>query len=71
MKSSDELLEWPRLVARVAQFTESPLGRAQADRLQPLDDANKRENTQAALQYCLRHPKWRLSIQMHKILGIE
>lgn len=38
--------------------------------LQPLDDANHAPNTQAALNYCKAHPKWRLSIQAHKYLGI-
>ena len=28
-------------------------------------------NTEAAVDYCLRHPKWRLSLQSHKILGIR
>jgi 7-carboxy-7-deazaguanine synthase len=38
--------------------------------LQPMDGPERQANTQAALHYCLRHPRWRLSIQMHKILGI-
>lgn len=38
--------------------------------LQPLDDVCKAENTQAAIEYCLHHPKWRLSLQTHKIIGI-
>ncbi len=39
--------------------------------IQPLDDQNARENLQAAIQYCDRHPVWRLSIQMHKVWGIR
>lgn len=38
--------------------------------LQPMDGDQTEENTQAALQYCLRHPQWRLSLQTHKILNI-
>jgi len=38
--------------------------------LQPMDGMHREANTQAALQYCLAHPQWRLSIQTHKILGI-
>ncbi len=38
--------------------------------LQPLDDANKNENTTAAIRYCLEHPQWKLSLQMHKLIGI-
>ena len=30
-----------------------------------------RENMQAATQYCLQHPKWRMSLQTHKLLGID
>ena len=34
-------------------------------------DSTKQTNTQAALDYCLQHPKWKLSLQLHKILGID
>ncbi len=39
--------------------------------LQPKDDKNIKENTEKALAYCLEHPKWKLSLQLHKILGIS
>ena len=39
--------------------------------LQPLHDDNIEENTRAALKFCLRFPQWRLSLQTHKILGID
>jgi 7-carboxy-7-deazaguanine synthase (Cx14CxxC type) len=38
--------------------------------LQPLDDSRKDENTRAAVDYCLRHPQWKLSLQIHKLIGI-
>ena len=38
--------------------------------LQPMDGPNRAENTRAAIAYCLAHPRWRLSLQTHKILGI-
>jgi 7-carboxy-7-deazaguanine synthase len=38
--------------------------------LQPMDGPQRELNTQAALQYCLTHPRWRLSLQTHKLLGI-
>jgi 7-carboxy-7-deazaguanine synthase len=38
--------------------------------LQPMDGPRRQENTQAAIQYCLSHPRWRLSLQTHKILDI-
>ncbi len=38
--------------------------------LQPMDGPQREANTQLALQYCLEHPRWRLSLQTHKMLGI-
>ncbi len=38
--------------------------------LQPMDGDKRAENTQMALAYCLAHPRWRLSLQTHKIMGI-
>ena len=38
--------------------------------LQPKDEEGIKSNTQATVDYCLEHPKWRLSIQTHKLLGI-
>jgi 7-carboxy-7-deazaguanine synthase (Cx14CxxC type) len=38
--------------------------------LQPMDGPHREANTQLALRYCLAHPRWRLSLQTHKILGI-
>ena len=39
--------------------------------LQPMDGPRLEENTRSALAYCLEHPKWRLSLQTHKMLGIR
>lgn len=39
--------------------------------LQPLDDGRRDENTRATIDYCLAHPRWQLSLQTHKILGID
>lgn len=38
--------------------------------LQPMDGPDRVANTQAAIAYCLAHPRWRLSVQTHKFLGI-
>jgi 7-carboxy-7-deazaguanine synthase len=38
--------------------------------LQPMDGPDRDRNTKLALEYCLAHPGWRLSLQTHKILGI-
>lgn len=39
--------------------------------LQPMDGPDAAENTRRAVEYCLAHPHWRLSIQTHKLLGIR
>jgi 7-carboxy-7-deazaguanine synthase (Cx14CxxC type) len=38
--------------------------------LQPMDGPDRAANTLAAARYCIDHPRWRLSIQTHKLLGI-
>ena len=39
--------------------------------LQPMDSENKDKNTADAINYCLKDPVWKLSIQQHKLLGID
>jgi 7-carboxy-7-deazaguanine synthase (Cx14CxxC type) len=38
--------------------------------LQPLDGQQRDRNTRLAVAYCLAHPRWRLSLQTHKLLGL-
>ncbi len=38
--------------------------------LQPMDGPARAENTASAVAYCLAHPRWRLSVQAHKLIGI-
>lgn len=38
--------------------------------LQPMDGPDRDVHTGAALDYCRRHPRWRLSLQTHKMIGI-
>jgi 7-carboxy-7-deazaguanine synthase (Cx14CxxC type) len=38
--------------------------------LQPMDSPHQQANTESAVKYCLSHPKWRLSLQTHKLIGI-
>jgi len=38
--------------------------------LQPLDSPEQKANTRRAVEYCLGHPQWKLSLQTHKVLGI-
>ncbi len=39
--------------------------------LQPQDGPDIKKNIQEAIRYCLEHPKWRLSLQLHKIIGLH
>lgn len=39
--------------------------------LQPMDGPALAENTRRTVQYCLNHPRWRLSLQTHKLLGLR
>lgn len=38
--------------------------------IQPMDGPDRERNTQLAVRYCLEHPRWRLSLQIHKLLGL-
>jgi 7-carboxy-7-deazaguanine synthase len=38
--------------------------------LQPMDGPDRVANTLSAITYCMSHPRWRLSVQMHKLVGI-
>lgn len=66
--SGDELkLVYPQADARPEKFA------ALAFRnffLQPMDGPDREHNTKLAVEYCLKHPQWRLSLQTHKIIGI-
>jgi 7-carboxy-7-deazaguanine synthase len=68
LTSGDELkLVYPQKLAPPEKFS------ALAFRhffLSPMDGPQLRGNTEAAVAYCLRHPQWRLSVQMHKLIGI-
>ena len=39
--------------------------------LQPMDGPDREANTELAIAYCMAHPRWRLSLQTHKITGIR
>jgi 7-carboxy-7-deazaguanine synthase len=67
-RSGDELkLVFPQAGAEPEQFEELPFRHLF---LQPMDGPDRELNTTLALAYCLEHPRWRLSLQMHKLLGI-
>ena len=69
VRSGDELkLVYPQLGAEPAEFEDLEF---QHFFLQPMDGPYREANTAAALRYCLEHPRWRLSLQTHKLLGIR
>jgi organic radical activating enzyme len=67
-RSGDELkVIYPQPGAEPEQFEALPFRHFF---LQPMDGPARDRNTRLALDYCLRHPRWRLSLQTHKLLGI-
>jgi 7-carboxy-7-deazaguanine synthase (Cx14CxxC type) len=68
-QSGDELkLVYPQPGVDPAEF--EPLAFRHFS-LQPMDGPGRAANTKLALRYCLDHPRWRLSLQIHKLLGIR
>jgi 7-carboxy-7-deazaguanine synthase (Cx14CxxC type) len=68
-RGGDELkLVFPQTGAEPAQFEGLAFKHFY---LQPMDGPDLQANTAAALQYCLIHPRWRLSLQTHKMLGLK
>lgn len=39
--------------------------------LQPMDGPNQRANIELAAKYCMLHPRWELSLQTHKLIGLR
>ena len=66
--AGDELkLVFPQEKAQPERFEDLPFD---FFFLQPMDGPSLAANTAAAIAYCKRRPKWRLSVQSHKLLGI-
>ncbi|MEO0620401.1 MAG: 7-carboxy-7-deazaguanine synthase [Pseudomonadota bacterium] len=60
-------LVYPQPEATPEQFTTLAFDRFY---LQPMDGPDQADNIQASIAYCLAHPRWRLSLQTHKLIGI-
>ncbi len=60
-------LVYPQVGVDPARFTGLDFERFY---LQPMDGPEREANTQKAVDYCLSHPQWRLSVQTHKYLGL-
>lgn len=64
----DELkLVFPQLLAPPERFADLAFRHFY---LQPMDGPDRERNTARAVNYCLAHPQWRLSLQTHKLIGI-
>ena len=69
LKAGDELkLVFPQIGGDPDHFAQLDFGHFF---LQPMDGPEVVRNTTQALEYCLRNPRWRLSVQTHKALGIR
>lgn len=67
--SGQELkLVFPQSLAMPDRFEDLPFERFW---LQPMDGPDQVANTEAAIEFCLTHPKWRLSVQTHKYIGVR
>ncbi len=67
-RTGDELkLVYPQHGAEPERFVDLPF---RHHYLQPMDGPDGERNTAAAAAYCRAHPRWKLSLQTHKLLGI-
>ncbi len=68
-RAGDELkLVWPQAGTDIAEIETWDFAHFL---VQPLDDGQARENHDAAVQFALDRPKWRLTLQTHKYLGLR
>ncbi|MBY8822733.1 7-carboxy-7-deazaguanine synthase [Sphingomonas colocasiae] len=68
-RSGDELkLVWPQPGSDVDAMEGWDFGHLL---VQPMDDARGEENVRAAIDFAMARPKWRLSLQTHKHLGLR
>jgi 7-carboxy-7-deazaguanine synthase len=67
--SGDELkLVYPQAAAQPAAFEDLAFRHFF---LQPMDGPVRDANVATAIRYCMEHPRWRLSLQTHKMVGIR
>ena len=68
-RSGDELkLVWPQAGSDVAEIERWDFAHFL---VQPMDDTEADANRDAAVAFALERPKWRLSLQTHKLLGLR
>jgi organic radical activating enzyme len=68
MRGDELKLVYPQLRARPESFEAMRFAHFF---LQPMDGPAREANTKSAIEYCLAHPQWRLSLQSHKLVGIR
>jgi 7-carboxy-7-deazaguanine synthase len=69
LRRGDELkLVFPQAGAKPEAFEDDDFDHFY---LQPMDGPHLARNTELALEYCLAHPQWKLSLQTHKFVGIR
>ena len=61
-------LVWPQALVDPEEFLALDFERFY---LQPKDNRDQATNTQAVIDYCLKHPQWRMSVQTHKLVGLK
>jgi 7-carboxy-7-deazaguanine synthase (Cx14CxxC type) len=68
LRSGNELkLVYPQTGLDPADFTDLSF---EHFFLQPMDGPDRAKHTAEAVAYCLAHPRWRLSLQTHKLIGL-
>jgi 7-carboxy-7-deazaguanine synthase len=68
IRAGDELkLVYPQPEAPPERFSDLAFDHFS---LQPLDGPDREANTRLSIEYCLRYPRWRLSLQTHKLIGL-
>lgn len=67
-KGDEIKIVWPRKEIDPKQFEELKFNHFW---IQPKYDRHYKKNLQASIEYCLSHPRWRLSLQTHRYTGIS
>ncbi|MBS98611.1 MAG: 7-carboxy-7-deazaguanine synthase [Oceanospirillaceae bacterium] len=69
IRTGDELkLVYPQSLAEPERFESLQFKHFY---LQPMDGPLQGANQRRCIEYCLAHPRWKLSLQTHKLLGID
>jgi 7-carboxy-7-deazaguanine synthase len=67
-RGSELKVVWPQAGFDLAQFEGADFANFY---LQPMDGPSRAENTQLCIETCMQHPRWKLSVQTHKMIGVR